>query len=270
MLQRKKCSPQTKLFAPGNASAWVVWLQHFGAPSMVLPVPFPHQPACSPPWTIEGRRCSEGPAAGGRNPNYLDSHTPHLEAGPAPRLPPSVSMNLNQRLIQGAHPAGPLIGLPTGGCGKPGTATQPWECGPRESTPGKSKRNCPPLHGRGLPRINRLRRRMGPHPSRREPLSHCKSTAACRPNAPFSSSLGGGTRSRTDVRHLPETPQLLRRPKARCRRRWGKGSAETTALSPDQKPHNSFEARGPSVERRWGKGRGRDAHLVHLGPSRAC
>ena len=32
---------------------------------------------------------------------------------------------------------------------------------------------------------------MGPHPSRREPLSHCKSTAACRPNAPFSSSLEG-------------------------------------------------------------------------------
>ena len=80
----------------------------------------------------------------------------------------------------------------------------------------------------------------------------------------------GGTRSRTDVRHLPETPQLHRRPRARCRRRWGKGSAETTALSPDQKPHNSFEARGPAFERRWGKGRGRDAHLVHLGPSRTC
>jgi hypothetical protein len=253
MLQRKKTSPQTKLFAPGNASAWVVWLQHFGAPSMVLPVPFPHQPACSPPWTVEGRRCSEGPAAGGRNPNYLDSHTPHLEAGPAPRLPPSVSMNLNQRLIQGAHPAGPLIGLPTGGCGKPGTATQPWECGPRESTPGKSKRNCPPLHGRGLPRINRLRRRMGPHPSRREPLSHCKSTAACRPNAPFSSSLEGwdaqpdgrktparnpttpskaegpmpkemGKRQCRNARLVsrPKTPQLLRSPWARRREEMGK------------------------------------------------
>lgn len=176
-----------------------------------------------------------------------------LEAGPAPRLPPSVSMNLNQRLIQGAHPAGPLIGLPTRGCGKPGTATQPWECGPRESTPGKSKRNCPPLHGRGLPRINRLGRRMGPHPSRREPLSHCKSTAACRPNAPFSSSLEGwdaqpdgrktparnpttpskaegpmpkemGKRQCRNDRLVsrPKTPQLLRSPRARRREEMGK------------------------------------------------
>ena len=180
-----------------------------------------------------------------------------------------MSTNLN-RIIKGAHPVGPLTGLPTGGCGKPGTATQPWECGPRESTPGKSKRNCPPLHGRGLPRINRLRRRMGPHPSRREPLSHCKSTAACRPNTPFSSSLEGWD-AQPDGRKTPaRNPTTPSKAEGPMPKEMGKRQCRNGRLVSRPKTHNSFEARGPSVERRWGKGRGRDAHLVHLGPSRAC
>ena len=44
MLQRKKCSPQTKLISPGMHFPLVVWLQHFGAPIMALPVPYPPTP----------------------------------------------------------------------------------------------------------------------------------------------------------------------------------------------------------------------------------
>ena len=36
-----KCTPQTKLFAPGMHFPLAVWLQHFGAPIMALPVPYP-------------------------------------------------------------------------------------------------------------------------------------------------------------------------------------------------------------------------------------
>ena len=130
---------------------------------------------------------------------------------PSAAVPPSMSTNLN-RIIKGAHPVGPLTGLPTGGCGKPGTATQPWECVPRESIPWKSKRNCPPLHGGGLPRLSRLGKVMNLHPRRREPLSHCMFTMDCRPTAPFSSSLGGV------------------------------GRAAGRSSGTDQKPHNSFAA----------------------------
>ena len=164
-----------------------------------------------------------------------------------------MSTNLN-RIIKGAHPVGPLTGLPTGGCGKPGTATQPWECVPRESIPWKSKRNCPPLHGGGLPRLSRLGKVMSLHSRRREPLSHCMFTMDCRPTAPFSSSLGGwdaqpggrpaltknpttpsqpegpmpkevGKRQRPNAHLviLPKTPQLLRSPLAHFREEMGRG-----------------------------------------------
>ena len=174
MLLRKKCPPKqsrkTELISSGTHTPLKCGRSTLARPAWPLPVPCPHP---SPPHqrkrghhlgvaqqvheleTSDGRRCSEGAnqkRKGGiyRREAPLRLHSPPSPGGPSAAVPPSMSTNLN-RIIKGAHPVGPLTGLPTGGCGKPGTATQPWECVPRESIPWKSKRTALLCTGENYP-----------------------------------------------------------------------------------------------------------------------